>query len=136
MRHYYLLRNTLLGTAAATLAAAPTAASVDELLAAATSSSVSPPLHTSLRALSTTTTMSSENIISPAYDRAMRHLQQESSNQDALDHCSGHTTAMITCLLTQCVGQQPCENDQDVSTSSTEGTYVTVWQCVAVLWSL
>ena len=116
MRHYYLLRNILLGTAAASLAAAPTAASVDVLLAAATSSSVSPPLHTSLRSLSTTTTTSSN----PAYDGAMRHLQQESSNQDALDHCSGYTTAMVTCLLTQCVGQQPCDDDQDESTP--EGT--------------
>ena len=127
MKQYYLLRNILLGTAAsATLTASPTVAaplSMEESSTSGVSSSlvVSPIYASSLlrkpnsaNSEASATTRTTTN--TAAYDRAIRYLE-DSQHQDALDHCSGHTTAMITCLLTQCVGQEPCEQQDEPATS-------------------
>ena len=127
MKQYYLLRNILLGTAAsATLTASPTVAaplSMEESSTSGVSSSlVVSPIHASsllrkpnsANPEASATTRTTTN--TAAYDRAIRYLE-DSQHQDALDHCSGHTTAMITCLLTQCVGQEPCEQQDEPATS-------------------
>ena len=126
MKQYNLIRNIFLGTAVATThTVSPTVAvSMDGSApsydaASSLSSSVRSSFRKANVGFATTTSMATATNSNPAYEQAVRHLG-ESQSQDALDHCSGHTTAMITCLLTQCVGQEPCEQQQQ-DESSHEG---------------